>query len=123
MIRRHPDLNAVVWSILLAGLVSSVVLMAAGMIWMLLTAGTIEPPPPIAAANLRGFILYVATRFTAGERGPAFLIYSGIAVLLLTPFARVLASTLYFAASERNRKYTLITGFVLTVLTLVLFLR
>jgi uncharacterized membrane protein len=123
MTRRPPDLNTVVWSILLAGLVLSIGLIAAGMIWLRLTAGGVEAPPPIAAANLRGFILRIAAKSATGKIEPTFLIYSGIAVLLLTPFARVLASTLYFAFGERNRKFTLITGFVLTVLTVVLFLR
>jgi len=43
--------------------------------------------------------------------------------LLLTPYARVLASMLYFALVERNRKYTAFTTFVLLTLTYSLFLR
>jgi uncharacterized membrane protein len=45
----------------------------------------------------------------------------GITTLILTPFARVVASVLYFVW-KRNIKYTLITIFVLTVLTISLAL-
>jgi len=45
----------------------------------------------------------------------------GLAVLMLTPYARVLASVLYFALVERSAKYTIFTGFVLAVLTYSLF--
>jgi uncharacterized membrane protein len=41
---------------------------------------------------------------------------------MLTPYIRVLASLLYFAFVERNRKYTVFTGFVFAVLTYSLFL-
>ncbi len=43
----------------------------------------------------------------------------GIAILILTPYIRVVMSVLYFAW-ERNIKYTLITLFVLILLTLSL---
>jgi uncharacterized membrane protein len=42
---------------------------------------------------------------------------------MFTPYVRVLASLFYFAVVARNWKYTLFTGFVLTVLTYSLFLR
>ena len=59
----------------------------------------------------------------AGQLQPRLLINLGIALLMLTPYVRVLASTFYFALAERNPKYTLFTGFVLAVLTYSLFLR
>ena len=43
----------------------------------------------------------------------------GIAVLVLTPYVRVVLSVLHFAR-ERNVKYVLITLFVLTLLTISL---
>ena len=54
---------------------------------------------------------------------PRVMVNMGMAVLMLTPFVRVLASVFYFALVERNWKYTLFTGFVLGVLTYTLFLR
>lgn len=114
MTARSPDLKTVVWTILLTGLIASITLIAAGLV-----LGGFKPLPPITAANLLDFI--VANAGTA-ETGPALLIYSGIALLLLTPFARVLASTLYFSLKEHDWKFTCITGFVLAVLVVVLFL-
>ena len=49
------------------------------------------------------------------------LVNLGIAVLLLTPYVRVLMSMLYFVFVERNLKYALFTGFVLAMLTYGLF--
>jgi len=49
------------------------------------------------------------------------LINLGIAVLILTPYVRILASVLYFAFVARNWKYTLFTASVLGVLTYSLF--
>lgn len=45
----------------------------------------------------------------------------GIAILILTPYIRVITSVLYFTW-KKDLKYTLITIFVLIVLTLSLFL-
>jgi uncharacterized membrane protein len=59
----------------------------------------------------------------SGDIRSRLFINSGIVVLLLTPYVRVLASMLYFAAVEHNLKYTLFTGFVFSVLTYSLFLR
>lgn len=58
-----------------------------------------------------------------GKSGESALLFMGlgIAVLMLTPYLRVIASVLYFAR-EKNMKYVLITLFVLIVLTISLFL-
>jgi uncharacterized membrane protein len=53
---------------------------------------------------------------------PHLLTNLGIATLVFTPYVRALASMFYFVFVERNRTYTLFTGFVLTVLTYSLFL-
>jgi len=62
-------------------------------------------------------------QLAAGAWRPRLLVNLGLVVLLLTPYARVLASMLYFALVERNRKYTAFTTFVLLTLTYSLFLR
>jgi uncharacterized membrane protein len=54
---------------------------------------------------------------------PHCLISLGIAALMLTPYVRVLASLIFFAAVEHNGKYAAFTAFVLAVLTYSLFLR
>ena len=43
----------------------------------------------------------------------------GVAVLILTPYVRAVMSVAYFA-SRKNIKYTIITAFVLTLLTVSL---
>jgi len=50
-----------------------------------------------------------------------FLMTLGVAILILTPFLRVIASALYFAWRE-DTKYVLITVFVLVALTVSLAL-
>jgi uncharacterized membrane protein len=122
MMGRSLDLNEVVWSILLGGLIVSITLVTAGLIWLLLAAGSFTPLPAITALNLLEFVVYIIENAGTGETGPAFLIYIGIAALLFTPFARVLASSLYFSLKEHDWKFTCITGFVLVVLIVILFL-
>jgi uncharacterized membrane protein len=120
MTGRLLDLNTVVWSILLGGLTVSITLITAGLIWLLQVAGTFETLPAIAAVNLLEFVVYIVGNAGTGETGPAFLIYIGIAVLLFTPFARVLASSLYFSLIEHDWKFACITAFVLAVLSVIL---
>ena len=50
-----------------------------------------------------------------------FLMTLGVAVLILTPFVRVIASAIYFAW-KRDSRYVLITAFVLVALTVSLAL-
>jgi hypothetical protein len=59
----------------------------------------------------------------AGAWRPRLLVNLGLAALLLTPYTRVLASMVYFALVERDRKYVAFTAFVLFTLTYSLFLR
>jgi uncharacterized membrane protein len=77
----------------------------------------------IAGSTLYQFVVGDVKSLVIAGPDPRGLINLGIAVLLLTPFARVLASMLYFALAERNRKYTLFTAFVLVVLSYSLFIR
>jgi uncharacterized membrane protein len=51
--------------------------------------------------------------------GASSLMAIGLILLMLTPYARIIASFTYFAA-RRDLKYTLITAFVLVVLTISL---
>jgi uncharacterized membrane protein len=69
----------------------------------------------------RLFFSYVAhlLRETVSAATPVRLMALGIAVLILTPYARMVMSIAYFA-QRRNLKYVLITAFVLVVLTVSL---
>jgi uncharacterized membrane protein len=109
--------------ILLTGVIVSVALIASGLLWHYLRAGTFALEYPTAGVNLFQFVLTDVRLAATRTIRPRLLVSLGIAVLLITPYVRVLASMLYFALVERNRKYALFTGFVLAVLTYSLFLR
>jgi uncharacterized membrane protein len=56
-----------------------------------------------------------------GHIRPRLLVNFGLAILLLTPYVRVVASFFYFAFIENNAKYAVFTSIVLGVLTYSLF--
>ncbi len=72
----------------------------------------------IHGANYFTFFLGLFQAGPAEERG-IYLMTLGIAILILTPYLRVVVSVVYFAW-DRNMKYVLITLFVLILLTLSL---
>ncbi len=116
-------MDLLVGYILLGGVLVSAVLMVGGMAWHWVAIGRPQIGYTIAGMDLFQFVVTDVRQVASGALQPRLLINLGLAVLLLTPYVRVVASTLYFAAGERNWKYTLITGFVFTVLTYSLFLR
>ncbi len=107
--------------VLLGGLTSSLALIATGLAWHWLATGTMQPSYALPATNVAAFILGDVRQVAVFGAGPRRLINLGIAVLMLTPYVRVLASTVYFAIIERNLKYTVFTAFVLVTLTASLF--
>jgi len=112
-----------VGSILLVGILLSLTLIVAGLVWHWALAGHLQFDYTVTGMNLFQFVLADARRLASGIIQPQLAISTGIVVLMLTPYVRVLASMLYFALIEHNWKYTLFTGFVLGVLTYSLFLR
>jgi uncharacterized membrane protein len=116
-------MELVVGSILLTGVLASMVLVAAGLTWHWLTYGNTVFDYSLAGTTVFQFVLADVRQLTSGVLRPRVLVNAGIAVLLLTPYVRVLASMLYFALIERNLKYSAFTAFVLVVLTYSLFLR
>ncbi|MGZ3514476.1 MAG: DUF1634 domain-containing protein [Thermodesulfobacteriota bacterium] len=121
--RRHFDMEILIGYILLVGVLLSVALLAIGFIWRWERSGNLRFQHTIVGMNFFEFVLTSIRQVTSHELRPRVMINMGIAVLMLTPFVRVLASVFYFAFAERNWKYTLFTGFVLGVLTYSLFLR
>jgi len=107
--------------ILLAGLILAISLIITGLVWQWILTGTFGVFPAIAAMNLLEYSIYTLRNATVEGMGPAALANSGIAVLLFTPFVRVLASVIFFGFREHNRIYTAFTGFVLVILGIVLF--
>jgi uncharacterized membrane protein len=117
------DMEILVGYILLGGVLLSMVLVSAGLMWRWIATGRLGLDYSIGGMNLFEFVLADARQVAADAVRPRLLVNLGIAALMLTPYVRVLASMLYFAFIERNAKYTLFTGFVFSVLTYSLFLR
>lgn len=116
-------MDTLVGGVLLAGVATSLVLIAAGMLWHWAATGSGRLDYSIGGTNLVGFVVDDARALAAGSLRPRALVNLGIAVLLLTPYVRVLASLCYFALAERDWQYTAITACVLAVLTWSLLLR
>ncbi len=117
------DMEVVVGYTLLGGVLLSMTLVAAGLIWRWIATGQLGLDYSISGMNLFAFVLSDIRQVTADALRPRLLVNLGFAALMLTPYVRVFASMLYFAFVERNGKYTLFTGFVFSVLTYSLFLR
>jgi uncharacterized membrane protein len=107
----------------LTGILLSVALLAVGFVWRWLRVGNLRFEHSIVGMNFFEFISSALRQMASRAFRPRLFLNMGIAVLMLTPFVRVLASVFYFAFVEHNWKYTLFTAFVLTVLTYSLFLR
>jgi uncharacterized membrane protein len=119
----HHPLETAVGYILQIGVLLSVTLLGIGLIWRRLATGHFSFDYSIQNMNLFEFVADDLRRTLAGAFRPRLFVSLGIAVLMLTPYVRVLASMILFAAVERNAKYALFTAFVLAVLTYTLFLR
>jgi len=119
----HFDMESLVGYILLTGVLLSVALLVVGFVWRWVRAGNLRFEHSIAGMNFFEFILSTLQQTASQAFRPRLFLNMGIAILMLTPFVRVLASVFYFAFAEHNWKYTLFTGFVLGVLTYSLFLR
>lgn len=109
--------------ILQIGVLLSMALITVGVVWRWFNTGGLGFDYSISGMNFFEFVLSDIQQMLAGTFRPRLFANLGIATLMLTPYVRVLASMLYFAFAERNRKYALFTGFVFVVLTYSLFLR
>lgn len=110
--------------LLLAGVLASSAMLIAGIAWDVLRNGHMRLEYLITGMNFFQFLFADLRALVSGsDFGPRTLVNTGIALLLLTPFIRVLASMVFFAVEERSVKYTLFTLFVAVVLAYSLFLR
>lgn len=116
-------MEALVGLILLCGVLASAALLIIGLVWHWAATGGLSFQYEIKGMNLFQFLAADLRQAWAGQLRPRLFVSLGIAVLLLTPYVRVLASMISFATVERNLKYTLFTAFVFSVLTYSLFLR
>jgi uncharacterized membrane protein len=117
------DMDALVGTILSTGVIASVLLLSAGLLWQWIAFGNLGFDYTLPRENIVRFIAGEVTGTLRDGFGPVRLVNLGIIVLMLTPYVRVILSAVYFALVERNFKYTAITGFVGAVLTYSLFLR
>jgi uncharacterized membrane protein len=120
---KQLELDALLGSILLYGVVISLVLVTSSLIWKWFETGQFGFDYELAGMNLFQFATTEIRTAFAGQFRPHLLMNLGIAVLMMTPFMRVIASLVFFAAVAKNWKYVLFTSFVLVVLTYSLFLR
>jgi len=120
---QQAKMDALIGFVLLAGVVVSVVLIVAGLVWHWTRTGHLGVDYTIAKMNLFEFVMVEIRELAAGHFRPRLLVSLGIVALMLTPYFRVLASLLFFAFVAHNGKYAAFTGFVLAVLTYSLFLR
>jgi uncharacterized membrane protein len=120
---RQLEMDVLVGYILLCGVLLSMALIVAGLLWKYIQTGGVRLEYELAGMNLFQFVVSEIHLAALGQIRPRLLINMGIVVLMLTPFFRVLASVVYFLVVLKNWKYTVFTLFVLLVLTGSLFLR
>ncbi len=121
--KREFDMDAVVGYILLIGVLISLVLVGAALIWRWIDTRSLSFDYKITGMNLFELVLVEIRLAAQGAFRPRLLMSLGIAMLMLTPFIRVLASMVYFMAALKNWKYSVFTAIVLLTLTYSLFLR
>ena len=108
---------------LLLGVLTSAALLLAGLTWRWIVTGSPQFDYILPRTNV---LIFAKQEFSFALNGgvrPRLLVNLGIGVLLLTPYVRVLLSFIYFVFFDRNWKYSVFTGIVLTVLTYSLILR
>ncbi len=119
---RGVDMETVIGYVLLCGLVLSMALIAGGLIWRWAVTGRLAAEYSMAGRDLFNFAVHEIHAAATDDLRPRRLISLGVLCLMLTPYARVLTSMVYFMV-KRNWKYTVFTGIVFGVLTYSLFLR
>ncbi len=115
--KARVDVEAVIGYTLSTGVISSLALIAVGFVWHWTIYGDLRFAYSLPATNVAGLVVSDLRQMSAEAARPRLLVNLGIAVLLLTPYVRVLASTLYFVFVERNVKYSIFTALVLVLLT------
>jgi uncharacterized membrane protein len=120
----ESKLETVISYLLIIGVISSLILELVG-IFLLYNSSSDISISRDSSFFIHGvnFFVFVFNQFriSTTETLPIRLMTIGIMVLMLTPFLRVIVSAVYFAL-RKNIKYTLITLFVLAILTISLSL-
>ena len=109
-------------SLLLAGVLLSVLLLSAGLLWRWSQGSRLSVEYSLGTHSLAGFWMQEFRAIARHEFRPRLVINLGLVVLLMTPYVRVVTSFLFFFLVERNFKYSCFTFFVWCILTYTLFL-
>jgi len=110
-------IERMIGGVLLGGVLLSSLLILAGLAWHYSLNQDLSFKYLINAPTVFQFFTHDLTAFVGSPARPRDLLNLGIAVLLLTPYVRVAISLFYFLFVERSWRFTLITGFVISVLT------
>lgn len=121
--KQEFDMDAVVGYILLVGVLISLALVMGALIWRWINTRTLAFDYTLKGTNLFQLVADEVRLAAQGALRPRLLMSLGIAMLMLTPYIRVLASMVYFMAWLKNWKYSVFTAVVLLTLTYSLFLR
>ncbi len=120
----ESKLETIISYILIIGVVASLIFEVIGISLYYGTYGNLQISQDkivfISGANFFTFIAQ-QTQNLFGSQNALLFMTLGLIILILTPYIRAVTSVVYFGW-ERNRKYVLITLFVLIVLTLSLAL-
>lgn len=115
-------LEKAISTLLISGVIISLILEVLGMALFHHAYGRMDiSESKVMFIHGRNYLHFFMGLFHEGGAGgkALYLMTLGIAILILTPYIRVVMSVVYFAW-EKNVKYTLITLFVLILLTLSL---
>lgn len=104
------------------GMFISMGCLAAGLAWQRLTTGDWELVDTLQGTNVLALLMADVQQARSLAHPPQLLCHLGIAVLLLVPYVRTLASCWYFASVERNVRYTLYTTCLALLMTYILLL-
>jgi uncharacterized membrane protein len=120
----ESKLETVISYTLIIGVITSVILEIVGISLFYGTYGNLQISQSknvfISGENFFVFIYNQIHNLFVRENALSFMTL-GVIILILTPYIRSITSVIYFGW-ERNRKYVLITLFVLVVLTISLAL-
>ena len=112
------DMEDLISATLRNGMLLSIGLIVGCFFYRWVTHDVMEFTLSLQARSIPALIRVDLQKLAAPSFGDDFLLHLGVSVLLLTPYARVLFSMLYFAFVERSWKHAFFTFLVLVVLTI-----
>ena len=114
------DIEPLVSRTLQAGMLISMGLILAGLVAEWLGQGSVKATYFLRADSIPLLVLADFRRLSEGGAWPRILMDLGIAVLMLTSYLRVGISMTYFSLVDRSWKQAVLTGIVLSILTVIL---